>query len=406
MHYAKIGLPLSSFLKWIGRESFIFIVGFPLLGILRVLAPILTVRIGLLHYNRLGHLVGNTELWLRKQFRSNGIREINIFFSGTPANRQVLRMIKRKAHVIESDLLARALYQLKIRRENSAIWINLDDPGFNSWEIWNNVRNQLEFTDIEIQQGEVLLESIGVSNGAAFVCFCSRDKTYLNQARDSRKDGHQSWDYHNYRDCTIVNYLSAADYLTTRGLWALRMGAVVETPIDHVNKHIVDYASKHRTDFADVYLLTHCKFFLGCTAGNFILPSAFGIPCALANMTPLATAARNSNDLFIPKKYWHAEFGRFLKFHEILELGAGRWHRTQQFEEAGITAIENTAEEILDLAIEMNARLDGTWIPHAGDDDLQARYRSLFPLNSPIAGYPSRVGAIFLRKNRHLLNQY
>ena len=70
-------------------ETFIFIVGFPLLLILRVLRPILIVRIGWLRSERIGHLVGNTELWMRKQFDSSAKRNINLFFSDIPANRQV-----------------------------------------------------------------------------------------------------------------------------------------------------------------------------------------------------------------------------------------------------------------------------------------------------------------------------
>lgn len=221
---------------------------------------------------------------------------------------------------------------------------------------------------------------------------------------DSILNRHQPFDYHSYRDCNIYNYLKAADYLANLGLWALRMGVVVYGPIDSKNEYVIDYASRYRTDFADAYLLTHCKFFLGCTAGNFLLPSAFGIPCALANMTPLASVGRSSNDLFIPKKYFHKKSARILTFREIIEIDASRWHRTQLFELADIDVIENTSEEILDLAIEMNARIDGRWIPEVGDEELQLRFRSLFPLDSPIAGYPSRVGAAFLRKNCNLLD--
>jgi putative glycosyltransferase (TIGR04372 family) len=386
------------------QEILILTISILMVTFINLICLFFTIRIGLINNHRIGHLLGNTELWLRKQARSNQRWQINIFLTGVPANEQLLKMIKRKIFVIKNNLLARIFYQMQLRNKNNKIWINLDDSGFNSWVIWNETKNQIEFTAVEIEKGRIYLKSLGINEGDNYVCFCSRDKSYLNHVRDPNIDGHSSWDYHNYRDCSIYNYLDAAEYLTKCGIWTLRMGAVVEDKITSINKQIIDYAINHRSDFADVYLMTHCKFFLGCTAGNFILPSAFGIPCALANMTPLETVARNANDLFIPKKYWHSGYGRLLKFKEILEIGGGRWHHMQQYRDAGIVVIENTAEEILDLAKEMNARIDGTWITVAGDDDLQASYRSLFTKDSPIYGYPSRVGSIFLRKNSHLLN--
>ena len=66
--------------------------------------------------------------------------------------------------------------------------------------------------------------------------------------------------------------------------------------------------------------------------------------------------------------------------------------------------MENSSEEILDLVVEMNERIDGTWVDDDDDHDLQLLYRSMFPKNHPIVGHPSRIGARFLRKNAWLLN--
>ena len=121
-------------------------------------------------------------------------------------------------------------------------------------------------------------------------------------------------------------------------------------------------------------------------------------------MTPFGYTARSPRDLFIPKKYRASDSKRLLSFREMVAIGADVWLRGQQFSNAGIEVVENTADEILALATEMDARLDGIWEQQPGDEQLQDRYRSLFPAGHQMTGYQSRVGAAFLRDNIGLLN--
>lgn len=201
----------------------------------------------------------------------------------------------------------------------------------------------------------------------------------------------------------MENYLPAARRLAERGIFTLRMGSVAEKPLGPDVSGLIDYVTKFRSDFADVYLLAHCKFMLASTSGICAVPPIFNIPVALANFTPLGYAAWNTGDLFIPKTYHDAE-GRALPYRKIIEMGASMWLRGDQFAEAGIQVVENTAQDITDLAEEMTARLDGVWKPEPEDEELQTLYRNLFPPNHPITGYTSRVGAAFLRRHRNLLD--
>jgi len=76
---------------------------------------------------------------------------------------------------------------------------------------------------------------------------------------------------------------------------------------------------------------------------------------------------------------------------------------SEKYDQAGIEVIENTEEEILDLAREMNERIDGKWITLDEDEELQKRFRALFPEGHRCHGAPSRLGAELLRQNRELL---
>ncbi|MCP4148640.1 MAG: hypothetical protein GY757_12915, partial [bacterium] len=62
-------------------------------------------------------------------------------------------------------------------------------------------------------------------------------------------------------------------------------------------------------------------------------------------------------------------------------------------------------EEILDITREMVERLEGKRIYTDEDEKLQRRYREIFKNHSKnYYQYTSRIGADFLKKNKHLLS--
>ncbi|MFM9123154.1 MAG: TIGR04372 family glycosyltransferase, partial [Actinomycetota bacterium] len=66
----------------------------------------------------------------------------------------------------------------------------------------------------------------------------------------------------------------------------------------------------------------------------------------------------------------------------------------------GVALVKNTAEEILDLFDEMEARENGTWVTTPEDEELQRKYWGLITKTGHHGG---RIGAQFLRDNQDLL---
>ncbi|MBI5247314.1 MAG: TIGR04372 family glycosyltransferase [Elusimicrobia bacterium] len=369
--------------------------------IIRLLEPWRRVRVGMLVYDRIGHLAINTEISLRESVRRRASREYTILVSGPPANRQLFEMIARRTRVWRSPWALRLfVHGLAPLIRGTRFELDLPFEG-NEYETLASAGPQLSFTPAEEARGRNFLRSMGVEPGRPYICFHSRDKAYLDVLHPHRTRG--EWSYHDYRDCAIENYLPAVRRIAARGIAALRMGAVAEKPLGAEPPGIIDYATKFRDDFADVYLLAHCKFMLASTSGICVVPPIFNVPVALANFTPLGYATWGPRDLFIPKTY-HDASGRPMAYRRLMELGTSRWTEGNKFTEAGIAVVENTAEDITDLAEEMDARLDGRWIAEPGDEELQRRYRALFPADHPITGYPARVGAAFLRRHKSLLD--
>ena len=70
----------------------------------------------------------------------------------------------------------------------------------------------------------------------------------------------------------------------------------------------------------------------------------------------------------------------------------------------GYSIVENSADEIRDLAVEMLDTLDGAVEYTKEDDQLQEAFRALLDTRHYTYGAPARIGRNFLRQNAHLLN--
>lgn len=353
--------------------------------------------------DRIGHLAGSTELFLRR-LQLGVINKKRTVFVGiastSPPNKQLFRMFKRRLHIIQVPRHFWYFVRLFCCHEKSFLRMS----GFF---IFNHISNQnyyefntgkpcLGFTAKEEDKGKDLIKSMGLSSSDWFVCFHARDPTYLSAV--SQHDN----SYNSHRDCNIGNYLESAEFIASKGGFSLRMGAVVDKKLGSSNK-IVDYATRFRSDFGDIYLCAKCRFFLGNTAGIFLVANIFNVPIAYANLIPLDCMPVRNSDIFIPKKIFSKKKKRFLTFKEIIESGIFSYTKDEQYNRDGLVAVENTSGEILDLTKEMLERLNGTWNTTKDDESLQKKFRSLFKKGNHCYGFPSRIGAKFLRENKSLL---
>lgn len=378
------------------------VVALLIFAVLKILRPLVCIRIGKLVYTRFGHLAANTELYLRRRAKNKlPPNAWHIFVSGRPANHQLLQMIRRRIPVIKNQTVLWIYDHLRLFTGDYDSLFDLPEPD-RFFEV-ADIPPQLSFTQKEEEMGQRLLEKLGIKRGIPFVCFHVRDKAYLDKMHSYRS--RENWAYLDYRDCDLENYLPAVDYLVSLGLYVIRMGYVVEKELKCDNPRIIDYASHYRTDFGDIYLCAKCKFFLSSDGGLSSIPWIFNVPVAYANgVPPLAAAGWLPGDVYITKRIWSRIKKRFLTFPEILQGGIDKWFQSQRYQQAQLEVVQNSADEILSLVKEMNARLDGTWETSPEDEELQQQYRKIFPPGHRNYGNRSRMGAAFLRENRDLLN--
>ena len=266
--------------------------------------------------------------------------------------------------------------------------------------VLKNHKHNISFSSEEHKIGRRILSELKIPAGEQYICFHARDSAYLDKVVK-----YTDWGYHDYRDSSIENYILTAEEMSDRGYYSIRMGAVVNNAIHSSNPKIIDYSvSEYRTDFNDIYIGSHCRFFLCSDGGISIIPEMFKVPVVYVNWTAiLRISTWVLNGLFIFKKFYLRNEDRYMTFSEIINLDFGGNDTNEILQKLNLEVIENTQEEISAVSIEMDERLNGTWETSKEDEELQQRFWALFgsdKLKSP----DLLIGADYLRKSKDLLN--
>ena len=272
----------------------------------------------------------------------------------------------------------------------------------NQMIIWSESPPTLGFTDAEKQKGSELQKNLLSNPALPFVCIALPEKSYY-LSKSLRSDSSEThldifrcmpiWD--TYFDC--INSLSES------GLDVIRMGQSVDSAIDPSSCKITDYASTLRSEFGDVWLLGNCKFVIAPNNGIQWPASALNKPALLTDKNGLSNTSYGKHDLVTPQLAWSRSEKRLMPFSWLIAQGEA-WGHNKSLIAGDIEIIKNTAEEINEVVLEMNQRLNGTWIGTDEDIELQNRFRKLrevVPKWQVQEGV--RIGAAFLRRYQHLL---
>ena len=98
-----------------------------------------------------------------------------------------------------------------------------------------------------------------------------------------------------------------------------------------------------------------------------------------------------------------------LTLNQIYDFGLENACLTEEFDKAGVEVVDNTPDEIKELAIEMVERISGKWQVTKVDKDLQSHFWAVIEqcTNSRIkaVNVTSFIGTSFLKKHVDLLSR-
>ena len=389
----------------------------PLCIFMRLIKPIIFIRVGSLSAHRIGPLISIPALYLME--KDHGIQPQNaldIFIDGYGEHRhvcnyQLLKMWKRvfsvkKKVVLSNNIIVRLLWISFHYRAGSFPFakdhiITTTHSGRDVLGLIEKSDVHLKFTAEEIVQAKLDMKKMGIEKTDSYVCILDRSQKYLESTFPQI-----NWKYHTYRNVSIEDYMLASEELTNRSYYVVRMGSIVDDLMRTDNPRIIEYAYKgYRTELLDIYLCANCHFFVSCGTGLDAVPWFFKRPSVYVNAVPLEDISTWSpRCITIFKKHWLKKEKRFMTVREILESGIGRFALTEKFSSMGIELIENSQEEVLDVCIEMDERLKGNWQTTDEDEELQKRFWDMFPKSELHGEFRARIGAEFLRQNSALLD--
>jgi len=245
------------------------------------------------------------------------------------------------------------------------------------------------------KRGREALSTRGMDPNDWFVALHVRESGYLSEPPNSHREN---------RNADVFTYLPAVRVITDRGGWVVRVGDPSMKPLPEMER-VIDYVhTPLHSDWMDVLLGASCRLFLGTSSGLFVVPWSFGRPVALANWESLRIRPWGNRDLFIPKLWRLEAEDRFLTVPEMLQppyAGAERLPPRESRERRGVTLVDNTPEEIVELVEEW---LDGDKASPADIEkgEVEKAFDNIVSPYFPY-GSPARIGSRFLDRHRGLV---
>jgi putative glycosyltransferase (TIGR04372 family) len=381
-------------------------------GILRAIelilaAPLYLARIRFLQITalgRIGHLACEPDIFIKLGLLGmrGACRGVILCPPGAAANERLLEYWSRYLWIVRSAFWIRVLGRFQrfpfliFDTSRYVVAINETAPSIAVQAAWGARPPLLRLEEAHRRDGRAWLAEQGVPAGAEIVCFHCREGGYSPADED----------LHSFRNSSVENYLPAIAELTKLGFWCVRMGDPTMRRLEPIHG-VIDYAHHpQRADWIDVFLLGDCRFFVGSASGVAQAANVLGRPCAVANQLPLSSVLQfGPRDIAIPKLLWSEKEGRCLGFGELFRSEASNFRFSSLYAEGGIRPVENSAEDIRDLVLEMLECVQGRMAYADADNDLQERFRAPMRPGHYSYGGVNRVGRDFLRKYASLLDK-
>lgn len=352
------------------------------------------IKLGFLYRVRIGHLISNTDFYLRRRYLGTESKSLNIFFVYKPANQQVCNMFQRVMPLVQSEVLTKLFAPISVF--NTKFVLNMPFIG-NEYLERVSAPPPVAFTPFEIEQGELKLREMGIGSEDWYVCIHARDNAYTL----TLPGGANYIDSGNYRNADIDTYILAAQEVIKRGGYVVRIGSVVEKEFSLKHPKVIDYPFENRDDFSDVYVSSKAKFFISTANGAVDFATLLDVPVLLVNVVPIGFSPLSKRSIYIPKRMQTVtgaavKFRDQLSFFQKIPLDA-IVNPLNLMKEKDWHVLDNTAEEILDATKELFELLDNDFNYSDEAQLLIEQYRSLFEVNNIHKDCKAPCAVSFLR---------
>jgi putative glycosyltransferase (TIGR04372 family) len=194
-----------------------------------------------------------------------------------------------------------------------------------------------------LEKGEKELKRLGIDKDEWFVCL---------HASEVALDG--DCNYHPWRRQVISDYYGMIRHIADIGGRVVRMG---HPKLPHAAKDIplIDYPkTEQRSDWMDIFLISRCRYFIGCLSGLQWVAVILGKPQILTNIIAWQTPPGLEGDIYLPKMIRSEKTGAYLTADEFIDNNFDMIHFSFP---PGFTSVPNSEEDLISAVDEMEQQL-------------------------------------------------
>lgn len=248
-----------------------------LIFFLFLIQKLIFIRLGCIYNNKIGHLVGNTQIYLykkkiKKKFNltNNSLFQIDIWFSSSKEIYPIIENFYKGKLIRLPKFFILGAYNLASKNLYfKKFTINEHDWGFDFYNL--NLKNKFLnlLTKKQIKYAEKELKKISVYPKDKIACFINRNDFFNKKIIKDKS----LLKVNEYRNSNFKDYLLAAKYLKGKGFKIIRLGSHDKY---FKNKYIVNYtSSKISNILIDMYLLKKAKIIVSSGVGIDLLASQY-----------------------------------------------------------------------------------------------------------------------------------
>ena len=396
--------------------------------VLLFLQPFILVRIGFVQSSRIGAIARFLDRLIHLQkIRKNNRDYYFIFYEKYISNNALKNLFEKESKKYKSKVfffnesifskIIRFSYK-KYKFGKSFFSYDTDNKNNKSFYFMSGKEINLKLSLKEEEKGQKYIDSLNIPKNKKWICIHNRDSYYLEKFGPNINEkaiDTEHFNYHSYRDFDVKDFLKAVSLFNDKGYHVFRIGNFQKNKMKYKNENFTDYPfSSKKSDFNDIYLLSNCSAYLGSDSGIADVPLIFGKPRYLINYSLSliylfhqdgSSSSYKNNDSFIFKHFYDRKEQRKLSLKEMFKYDLFKAGRTDTFKKAGVDLLENTPEEICDIANETLQNLNDQK-ENINDYEQQKKFWDIYYDNTNYKRYediPVKICSKFLLNNPYIL---
>jgi len=329
--------------------SFFFLIFFFLIQ------KIILIRIGIYYANKIGHLIGNSQIYLYKkklkkfENSSGSLFKLDLWITKNHGNFQILNKYYRGKLIFFPFFFLYGVYKIA---SNNRIFkkflITEHDWGMDFYNLIYKKKSENILNGVSIKNLQNELKKISIYPNDKIACFITRNDFYNKNILKET----ELLKINKYRNSNFNDYLPAADYLRKKGYKIIRMGShdkkfkskfIINYPISKINNYLVD-----------IYLLKKSKLIISSGTGiDLVASQLFKKKICFVNLMPYLNIQNFKfipNGVFLTKKL--IKNRKILSLKDIVKSNYFSLIGSQRYQKLGIKILDNSKKEILEAVKE------------------------------------------------------